>query len=228
VTASGTGTRPQRRPLLIGLTGPIGCGKSTVARMLGDCGGTVIDADELARRATEPDHPTLPRIRERFGDDVFDTTGTLDRAALARVVFADSEALAALEQIIHPEVRRMLEAELESATAAEAPFVVVEAIKLVEGGLAERCDEVWLVDCPPGVQRERLIARGATVDDVERRLATQGPDLVQRLERALRQTEGDVAGRRVRRVSTAAAADETRALVEDALADAFEADSDAR
>src|SRR5215210_7093298 len=136
-------SREARRPLLIGLTGPIGCGKSTVARMLGDLGGYVIDADILARHATDPGRPTLPRIRERFGDAVFTAAGELDRAAMASIAFDDPRALAQLEQIIHPEVRHLVEAELRGTAAADSPFVVIEAIKLVEGGLAERCDEVW-------------------------------------------------------------------------------------
>jgi hypothetical protein len=118
--------------------------------------------------------------------------------------------------------------ELDAATTAEAPFVVVEAIKLVEGGLAERCDEVWLIECPPDVQRERLMGRGATADDVERRLATQGTDLVDRLERRLRDPAPAASRRIVRRLSTAGTPAETRARVEDALADAFEAAPDDR
>src|SRR6188472_3662528 len=143
-------------PLLIGITGPIGCGKSTVGRMLAELGGTVIDADVLARRATEPGRATLPQIRERFGAGVFDDDGNLDRAAVARIVFQDADALSALEGIIHPEVRVLVDEELAKATADEAPFVAIEAIKLVEGGLATRCAEVWLIECDPNTQRQRL------------------------------------------------------------------------
>ncbi len=203
------------RPFMIGLTGPIGCGKSTVARMLGDLGGTVIDADVLARQATEPGRATLPAIRERFGDEVFAPQGTLDRAALAAVVFEDESALRDLEAIVHPEVRRLVEAELSAAQAAEAPVVIVEAIKLVEGGLAERCDEVWLVECHPSTQRERLTGRGADKDDIERRLSTQGANLGERLAAALAD------GPPVRRLPTDGSLDETRLRVEDALADAL-------
>ena len=86
------------RPLLIGLTGPIGCGKSNVGRVLAELGGTVIDADALARAASAPGGPALGQIRERFGDAVFDAKGELDRAALAAIVFGDAAALADLEQ----------------------------------------------------------------------------------------------------------------------------------
>jgi hypothetical protein len=97
------------------------------------------------------------------------------------------------------------------------PFVALEAIKLVEGGLADRCDEVWLVECSVATQRARLAHRGTAPDDVERRLATQGPDLVERLTGLLGSRPG------IRRVSTEGSMDETRAIVEDALADALEA-----
>ena len=101
------------RPLLIGLTGPIGCGKSNVGRVLGELGGTVIDADVLARTASAPGGPALAQIRERFGASVFDAQGDLDRVALATIVFEDAAALADLERIVHPHVRRLLETQLE-------------------------------------------------------------------------------------------------------------------
>lgn len=173
-----------RRPLRIGLTGPIGCGKSTIARWLAERGGAVIDADIVARQASAPDAPTLPRIRARFGDSAFSADGSLDRAALGRIVFSDARALHDLEVILHPAIRTGVLAELAAAEAAGAPFVTVEAIKLVEGGLATICDEVWLVTCGPDVQRARLAARGVAAADVAQRLAAQGPDLAERLRAA--------------------------------------------
>jgi dephospho-CoA kinase len=204
-----------RQPLLIGLSGPMGCGKSTVARMLGELGGTVIDADRIARRATEPGARAMSEIRRRFGEDVFAADGTLDRARLAEVVFSDRGALADLESIVHPHVRRMVDSRLVDAARNGVPFVVLEAIKLVEGGLAERCDEVWLVDCARGTQRRRLAERGFRPDDVERRLAAQGPRLTDRLAARL----GGRAG--IRRISTDGTLEQTRDAVEHALADAL-------
>ena len=204
------------RPVLIGLTGPIGCGKSTVAGLLAEIGGTVIDADDLARAATAPHSPALPEIRERFGDAVFDDRGALDRQALAALVFSDAEALADLERIVHPRVRVLVDDAIERATRERVPFVVIEAIKLVEGGLADRCDEVWIVDCSRTTQRARLAGRGSSADDIERRLSTQGSDLAARLAAQL---DGRVP---VQRLSTEGTLDATRDFVEELLAVALD------
>jgi dephospho-CoA kinase len=202
-------------PLLIGLTGPIGCGKSTVARMLADVGAVVINADEVARQVTERGQPALAEIRSRFGDAILAAEGSLDRAALASIVFSDPGALADLEQIIHPRVREVVERRLAAAATEGAPLAVIEAIKLVEGGLADRCDEVWVVDCAPDVQRARLSQRRLAQADAEARVSAQGQDLASRLASAL---DGRVP---YRRLATDGTLDETRAAVEEALADAL-------
>jgi dephospho-CoA kinase len=161
------------RSVRIGLTGPIGCGKSTVAKWLAARGATVIDADVVAREVTAPGSAGHEAILDRFGAAVRAPDGTLDRGALARIVFADPDALRRLEAIVHPLVRPRILAAIDEATNAHAPAVVVEAIKLVDGGLAELCDEVWFVDCAPEVQRQRLIGRGVRCDDADRRIAAQ-------------------------------------------------------
>lgn len=199
---------PGDGPVIIGLTGPIGCGKSTVAGMLGELGGVVIDADGLVREVTAPGQPTLSAIRARFGEAVVPPPGLLDRPALAAIVFEDPVALRDLEAIVHPAVRVLVESRLEQARREGDPFVVIEAIKLVEGGLAERCHEVWLIDCPAAVQRERLLARGLTLEDMERRLATQGPDLAERLRPHAQRV-----------IETGGSRESVRECVEDALAD---------
>jgi dephospho-CoA kinase len=161
------------RTVRIGITGPIGCGKSQVSRWLAELGARTIDADLVARELTAPGTPVHAAILRRFGAPVTGPEGTLDRAALGRIVFADPAALRDLESLVHPAVRpRILDA-VSAAEAEGAPAVVIEAIKLVEGGLAGLCDEVWLVTCDPVAQRLRLIARGTGERDADQRIAAQ-------------------------------------------------------
>ena len=176
-------TAGQRRTVRIGLTGPIGCGKSTVARWLGELGAVVVDADAMARRVTDLGEPPLAAVFARFGDAYRRPDGSLDRSSLGRLVFADPAALRDLEAIVHPAVRPRIEAAVAAAEEADASAVVIEAIKLVEGGLAELCDAVWLVTCDPDAQRERLIGRGVDGEDADQRIAAQG-DVTTRLRPA--------------------------------------------
>ena len=160
------------RTVRIGLTGPIGCGKSTVAGMLAEHGAVVIDADRLVREVYE-DAAVRAAVVGRFGPVVRASDGSIDRRALARIVFDDPAALRDLEAIIHPAVRPRILAGIDAADTSRARAVVVEAIKLVESGLAGLCDEVWLVTCDPPIQRGRLRDRGVPDDDADRRIAAQ-------------------------------------------------------
>jgi dephospho-CoA kinase len=190
----------------IGLTGPIGCGKSTVAGWLGERPGVVvIDADRVARDVLAPGSPELAAVVARFGEDLVDGADVLDRSALGRIVFADPVALRDLEAIVHPGVRPRILAAIAAAEAAGASAVIIEAIKLVEGGLATLCDEVWLVTCDPGVQRSRLAGRGERMDDAAARVAAQG-DLTDRLAPAAHRT-----------LDTSGSLQATRSLVDAAL-----------
>ena len=157
----------------IGLTGPIGCGKSTVAGWLGAAGARVVDADAVARDVSAPGTPVAAAIAEAFGPGVQGPDRVIDRAALARVVFADPAALARLEAIVHPAVRPAILAAIATAEADGAPAVVIEAIRLVEGGLADLCESVWLVVCAPADQATRLTGRGMPADEAGRRIAAQ-------------------------------------------------------
>ncbi len=157
----------------IGLTGPIGCGKSTVGRWLEERGAVLVDADAVAREVTAPGTPGHDAVLARFGAGVRAADGTLDRAALARIVFADADRLRDLEAIVHPVVRPALLERIDEARRAGVAVVLVEAIRLVEGGLASACDEVWLVTCAPGDQRRRLRQRGMEAEDAQRRIEAQ-------------------------------------------------------
>jgi dephospho-CoA kinase len=136
----------------------------------------------------------------------------VDRAALAAIVFSDPAALGGLEAVVHPTVRRDLLETLGGPDAHAAPFVVIEAIKLIEGGLAELCDEVWLIACTADEQRSRLLGRGMSPQDAARRMSAQGADLAARLAAAATRTI-DASGSR----------ESVRERVEDALADALAA-----
>jgi dephospho-CoA kinase len=204
VTGTGSG-----RPVRIGLTGPIGCGKSQVGGWLAELGVAVVDADAVSRSVTAPGHPAHDAVLRRFGPAVTAPDGTLDRAALARLVFADPAALRDLEAIVHPAVRpRILEA-IDAAERDGAAAVAVEAIKLVEGGLAALCDEVWLVTCDEATQRERLAGRGSGRADADRRIAAQA-GLTERLRPAA-----------TRVLDTGRSLPDTRADVVAALAEAI-------
>ncbi|MBI3751121.1 MAG: dephospho-CoA kinase [Chloroflexi bacterium] len=161
------------KAIRIGLTGPIGCGKSTVASWLAGYGLVVVDADDVARDVVEPGTPGFDAVVDAFGGDLVQPDGSLDRAALGRAVFSDPDALRRLERIVHPAVRPKILEQVLAADAANAPGVVIEAIKLIEGGLATFCDEVWLVVCDAAAQRSRLGARGLDAATAEARIAAQ-------------------------------------------------------
>ena len=203
-------SRPSRDgPLRIGLTGPIGCGKSTVAERLRRHGAQVIDADQLAREVTAAGEPTLAAIVDRFGSEVVAADGSLDRAALGRRVFDDPVELRALEAITHPAIRPRVMAALEAAAAIDARAVVLEAIRLVEGGYADVVDEIWLIVCDPAVQRLRLARRGLAPAQAERRIERQA-GLVERVEPVA-----------TRIIDTSGSLAQTEAAVEAALAAAL-------
>jgi dephospho-CoA kinase len=191
--------------LVIGITGPIGCGKSTIAGWLAEDGAVVVDADAIARDVTGLGEPVLEAVIDRFGERFRRPDGSLDRAALGRLVFEDPQALADLEAIVHPAVRPRIEAAVTDAKDEGVPIIVVEAIKLVEGGYAAACDEVWLIICDPVAQRERLVARGVSGDEIDRRVSAQG-DLASRLIPAAS-----------RAIDTSGSRDDVRAVVRSAL-----------
>lgn len=168
---------------LVGLTGGIGSGKSTVGRMLAERGAAVCDVDVLAKQVLAPGEPALKEVRQRFGDDVFNPDGTLNRADLAAVVFPDPAALAALEAITHPHIATKLQNWLtaQQASAGEDTLVVVDHPLLIETQNLRRFDAIVVVTCTDSVRRERLIKhRGMSPTDVEARISAQLDDTARR------------------------------------------------
>lgn len=161
--------------LLVGLTGGIGSGKSTAARMLRERGAVVFDADVLARDAVAPGTEGHRAVVERFGADVLAPGAELDREALAAVVFADPAARRDLEAIVHPEVRRLF-AEGSEAYRDTDRVVVLSAPLLVETGMHSAFDVLVVVAVPEPVQVERLMRdRGMSEEAVRARIAAQAP-----------------------------------------------------
>ena len=162
-----------RRALKIGITGPIGCGKSTILGWLAARGALVIDADRVTRELMSPGSEVVASIVAAFGPGVAGPDGSLDRAALASIVFNDPAQLHRLEAITHPVIRARILELIATAEAAGVPIVALEAIRLVDGGYPALLDEVWLVTCDAATQRERLAARGLAPDDASARIEAQ-------------------------------------------------------
>jgi dephospho-CoA kinase len=157
---------------LIGLTGNIATGKSHVAKRLRELGATVIDADQLAREVVQPGQPALDEIARVFGSEVLLPDGTLDRKKMAGIVFNDASQLRKLEAITHPAVRVLLNQRMEDGL--QHSHVVIEVIRLFEGGYAQQCDQVWVTHCPREAQIERLMhSRGMTLEEATRRVDAQ-------------------------------------------------------
>ena len=160
--------------LRIGLTGGIGSGKSTVSRLLEQRGAVIVDADAIAREVVAPGTPGLAAVTEAFGDGVVAPDGSLDRPALAAVVFADPEARKRLDAIVHPLVRARA---TEVAAAAPADAVVVNDVPLlVETGQAGSYDLVLVVEADPATRVARLVQRGLTAEDARARMVAQATD----------------------------------------------------
>lgn len=161
---------------LFGLTGNIASGKSVVADMLAERGATIIDADVLSREVVEPGTPALTAIAYRWGDQVLDEDGNLDRAALRRVVFASDTELGVLNDIVHPEVARRRKAEVEAARQRGEAAVVCVIPLLFERRVADQFDAIILVDAPRAIRLERIVRdRGLTETEAMNMIAAQMP-----------------------------------------------------
>ena len=164
--------------LLVGLTGGIGAGKSTVAKLLAARGAVIVDADEVARFVVEPGQPALAQLVERFGPGILDGDGRLDRAGLAKVAFADEQSRKDLEAITHPAInhefmRRTVESPPDAIVVLDVPLLV-ESPKARER--AKDYHAVIVVEAPPELRLDRLEERGLDRTDARNRMAAQASD----------------------------------------------------
>ena len=178
----------QREAPVVGITGNIGTGKSTVAGILADLGVHVIDADQVVHDLyRDPDSLLVRAVAAEFGVGVLAEDGTLERATLGEVAFNDAAALRKLEEIVHPAVVAEVQRELDR-TPLHVPCAI-EAIKLIESDLVMMLDAVWIVVATPELQRERLSAKGISPGESQRRLDMQAS--VEEKVAQLRQKRGD-------------------------------------
>lgn len=163
-----------RKHTVIGLTGNIGTGKSTVLEMLHQLGANIIDADKVAHQVMLPDGQAYDAIVSTFGGDILTDDGSIDRAKLGEIVFEDPVQLQTLECIVHPAVFEHIRSELSRASE---PVIVIEAIKLLEAGMAlTLCDQVWVVISDEAQQIQRLMnSRNMSRVAAEARLSSQSP-----------------------------------------------------
>ncbi|MCE5258497.1 MAG: dephospho-CoA kinase [Chloroflexi bacterium] len=157
---------------VIGLTGSIASGKSTVAHKLKEFGAHIIDADIVAHQVMLPGMPAYDQIVAHFGSTILDAHGVVNRRALGALVFANPQELNTLEQISHPAVAALLRDWLAGFNAG---ILVVEAIKLLEASIHMQCDSVWVVCCTRAQQAARMRARDLNEDQIEQRIAAQPP-----------------------------------------------------
>ena len=162
-------------PFVIGLTGPIASGKSTVAEMLRQRGAEVIDADRVYRDLLTAGSELWQRVVERFGPEIVRSDGEIDRAGLAEIVFTDPEALAELDRITHPAVVAEIRTRIARSTA---PLIVLEAVKLVQSGLASDVDALWFITADPETRLHRLMARSGMDEATARARIAAAPDTV--------------------------------------------------
>ncbi len=162
---------------IIGLTGGIGSGKSTVAALLRERGIAVVDADPIAREIVAPGSPVLSQLAKRFGLDMLNSDGTLNRSLLAKQVFHSPAALRDLNQLTHPPILAKIQQALLALERAGAPVAVIEAPLLFETGLDKLCRNVILITANPGIRMERLKARDGLSDaECKARIQAQWPD----------------------------------------------------
>lgn len=170
-----------QRRIVLGVTGNIASGKSTVVNILKEYGAHHIDSDLVYHDLVQPGQPLLARLAEAYGDGIIAEDGTLDRKALGAIVFSDPEKLAELDCITHPAV--IAESDRRIA-AIHSGVIVIDAVKLIESGHADICDEVWLVTAPEDVQIARLMRRNELTEEEARQRVAAQPPLEPKIDRA--------------------------------------------
>ncbi len=158
---------------IIGITGGIGCGKSTAAQICREAGLTVIDADELSRQVTASDGVALPEIVERFGAGIVDAKGALDRQAMARKVFQDHRSLDQLSAIVHRHVLEQMALQVQKLAEKKTRAIVLDVPIPVRHGFLDLCDQVWVIWASDTVRLARLAGRGMDENEARRRMAMQ-------------------------------------------------------
>jgi dephospho-CoA kinase len=166
-----------------GLTGGVGMGKSTAAEFLRARGAQVVDTDELARQLVQPGQPTLAEIQAGFGTNIVAPDGQLRRDELARIIFADANARKKLETILHPRIRERWLAQIETWRKENRALAVVVIPLLFETRAESHFNKIICVACSAPTQRQRLLSRGWTPEQIKQRLAAQWP-VEQKISRA--------------------------------------------
>ncbi|MDD2426815.1 MAG: dephospho-CoA kinase [Eubacteriales bacterium] len=161
---------------VIGITGGIGTGKTTVASIVKAVGIPVLDADQISHELTDKPSPTLDKIFAVFGEDLKNEAGTLDRSKMADLVFQNKRALDQLESIVHEDVMNFIISELNQARRTKTRVIALDVPIPVKHGFLDQSDLVWVVTCSREKRIQRLMRRGLSQEDAERRLAVQMTD----------------------------------------------------
>lgn len=172
---------PPRNRFVLGVTGNIASGKSTVVRRLEEHGAVGIDADLVYRELVGPGQPLLKQLADHFGDRIIARDGRLDRPALGSIVFSDPERLRELDELTHPAVIAEIDRRVD---AIDSGVVVIDAVKLVESGHADHCDQVWVVTIDTDAQMTRLMNRNRLPAEEARRRIEAQPPMAAKLARA--------------------------------------------
>ncbi|MEA5059966.1 Dephospho-CoA kinase [bioreactor metagenome] len=185
----------RNKTTVIGLTGSMAAGKSTVSHRLAELGAHVIDADLVARQVVLPGTAGLRALVERFGPQILRPDGGLDRPALAALAFGDAKSLAELNAILHPSIRTEMEARLREAKTTGETVAVLDVPLLLESGWQHLCDEVWLVTAPEEIRLARAVARsGISREAAQARMRAQMPEAQKRaLADVILENEGSLA-----------------------------------